>query len=195
MRARRYIAQVADIIARGARRGRRRACGAYTAKFGRRRRWATLRVSAAEFRAARARLTARRSPRWSGRSTMSTRFHEAQRSCAPVGGNHAGRALRAHHPRRSPASACMCRPGSAPLPSTAIMLAAPARIAGCPQRAIASSPDADGARACRGAGRRGNLRRRHRVQDGRRAGHRRARLRHRAASARSTRFSGPAVPG
>jgi len=34
--------------------------------------------------------------------------------------------------------------GSAPLPSTAIMLAAPARIAGCRERAIASPPGADG---------------------------------------------------
>src|SRR5689334_22889845 len=34
--------------------------------------------------------------------------------------------------------------GSAPLPSTAIMLAVPARIAGCPARAIASSPGPDG---------------------------------------------------
>jgi histidinol dehydrogenase len=34
--------------------------------------------------------------------------------------------------------------GSAPLPSTAIMLAVPARIAGCPSRAIASSPGPDG---------------------------------------------------
>ena len=34
--------------------------------------------------------------------------------------------------------------GSAPLPSTAIMLAAPARIAGCPLRAIASPPTRDG---------------------------------------------------
>jgi histidinol dehydrogenase len=34
--------------------------------------------------------------------------------------------------------------GSAPLPSTAIMLAVPARIAGCPVRAMASSPDRDG---------------------------------------------------
>jgi histidinol dehydrogenase len=34
--------------------------------------------------------------------------------------------------------------GSAPLPSTVIMLAVPARIAGCPARAIACSPDAGG---------------------------------------------------
>ena len=34
--------------------------------------------------------------------------------------------------------------GSAPLPSTALMLAVPARIAGCPARAIASSPGPDG---------------------------------------------------
>jgi histidinol dehydrogenase len=34
--------------------------------------------------------------------------------------------------------------GSAPLPSTAIMLAVPALIAGCPARAIASSPGPDG---------------------------------------------------
>ena len=34
--------------------------------------------------------------------------------------------------------------GSAPLPSTAIMLAVPARIAGCRSRAIASSPGPDG---------------------------------------------------
>src|SRR4029079_4069936 len=34
--------------------------------------------------------------------------------------------------------------GSAPLPSTAIMLAVPARIAGCPVRAIASSPNREG---------------------------------------------------
>ena len=34
--------------------------------------------------------------------------------------------------------------GSAPLPSTAIMLAVPARIAGCEARAIASSPGPDG---------------------------------------------------
>ena len=69
--------------------------------------------------------------------------------------------------------------GSAPLPSAVIMLAVPARIAGCPQRVLCTPPRRDGSGASGGAGRRAAVRHRHGVQGRRRAGHRRARLRHR----------------
>jgi len=102
-----------------------------------------LRVSAQEFREARARLTGEQIAALECAVANVTRFHEAQRS----------------HPlsiETMPGVVCerITRPigsvglyvpaGSAPLPSTAIMLAAPARVAGCPARAIASSPGPDG---------------------------------------------------
>ena len=102
-----------------------------------------LRVSAAEFREARGSLTAPQITALERAVANVTAFHDAQRS----------QPLRVE---TMPGVVCerITRPincvglyvpaGSAPLPSTAIMLAVPARIAGCPARAIASSPGADG---------------------------------------------------
>ena len=84
--------------------------------------------------------------------------------------------------------------GSAPLPSTVIMVAVPAQLAGCPQRVLCTPPAADGranaavlvaARLCGvDPG----------VQGRRRAGHRGHGLWHRQPCPRSTRSSGPAPP-
>jgi histidinol dehydrogenase len=102
-----------------------------------------LRVSRAEFRAARAALRSEQIAALERAVANVTRFHEAQRPPE----------LRVE---TMPGVVCerITRPinsvglyvpaGSAPLPSTAIMLAVPARIAGCQARALASSPGADG---------------------------------------------------
>ena len=85
--------------------------------------------------------------------------------------------------------------GSAPLPSTVIMLAVPARIAGCPRACCARRRDRDGSAnpAVLVAAR--AVRHRHGLQGRRRAGHRRDGLWHRQRSRRSTRSSAPATPG
>ena len=85
--------------------------------------------------------------------------------------------------------------GSAPLPSTAIMLAVPARIAGCASRAIASSPGPDGTRPRGGAGRGASCAA---STPSTRWAARRPSPRSPSAPrpcARSTRSSGPAAPG
>jgi histidinol dehydrogenase len=102
-----------------------------------------LRASPAEFREARAALDSAQLAALERAIANVTKFHEAQRT----------QTLRVE---TMPGVVCerVTRPissiglyvpaGSAPLPSTAIMLAVPARVAGCPARAIASSPDAAG---------------------------------------------------
>lgn len=100
-------------------------------------------VSAAEFTAAEAALTAEQLAALRRAIDTVTRFHEQQR-VAPLS------------VETSPGVTCerMIVPlgavglyvpaGTAPLPSTAIMLAVPARIAGCPVRVLCTPPRPDG---------------------------------------------------
>ena len=104
---------------------------------------AQLRVSAAEFRDARDALDAQQIAALERAVANVTRFHQAQASAPLAVDTMAG--VRCERITRPIGSVGLYVPaGSAPLPSTAIMLAVPARIAGCPARAIASSPGADG---------------------------------------------------
>jgi histidinol dehydrogenase len=103
----------------------------------------SLRVSPPEFRAARAALLPVQIAALERAVENVSRFHDAQRSppltVETMPGVQCERIVRAID------SVGLYVPaGSAPLPSTAIMLAVPARIAGCKARAIASSPGADG---------------------------------------------------
>jgi histidinol dehydrogenase len=101
-----------------------------------------LRVAPAEFRAARDSLGAREIAALERAVTNVTRFHEAQ-IAAPLSVDTMP-GVRCERITRPIGSVGLYVPaGSAPLPSTAIMLAVPARIAGCPARAIASSADRD----------------------------------------------------
>jgi histidinol dehydrogenase len=96
---------------------------------------AELRVSAEEVRDARAALSAEQ--------ITALEFHQAQVSAPLSVDTMTG--VRCERITRPIDSVGLYVPaGSAPLPSTAIMLAVPARIAGCPLRAMASSPGADG---------------------------------------------------
>ena len=102
-----------------------------------------LRVSAAEFREARAALRPEQIAALERAAANVSRFHEAQRSAPLAVETMPG--VRCERITRAIDSVGLYVPaGSAPLPSTAIMLAAPARIAGCAARAIASSPGPDG---------------------------------------------------
>jgi histidinol dehydrogenase len=102
-----------------------------------------LRVSAAEFRAARASLRNEEMAALERAVANVSRFHEAQLSGALSVETMPG--VRCERITRPIGSVGLYVPaGSAPLPSTAIMLAVPARIAGCATRAIASSPGPDG---------------------------------------------------
>ncbi len=102
-----------------------------------------LRVGPAEFAEARASLTGAQIAALERAVANVTQFHEAQQaqplSVETMPGVVCERIVR---PIRS--VGLYVPAGSAPLPSTAIMLAAPARVAGCPLRAIACSPNADG---------------------------------------------------
>jgi histidinol dehydrogenase len=102
-----------------------------------------LRASSEEFRAARAALTAEQIAALERAVANVARFHEAQIS-APLS-IETMPGVRCERITRPIDSVGLYVPaGSAPLPSTAIMLAVPARIAGCKARAIASSPGPDG---------------------------------------------------
>jgi len=102
-----------------------------------------LRVSASEFREARAALSAVQIAALERAVANVARFHEAQLS-APLS-IETMPGVRCERITRPIDSVGLYVPaGSAPLPSTAIMLAVPARIAGCKARAIASSPGPDG---------------------------------------------------
>jgi histidinol dehydrogenase len=102
-----------------------------------------LRVSAEEFRAARAELDAAEIAAIERAVANVTSFHRAQVSAPLAVDTMPG--VRCERVTRPIDSVGLYVPaGSAPLPSTAIMLAVPARIAGCPARAIASPPRADG---------------------------------------------------
>ena len=102
-----------------------------------------LRASSAEFAAARAALDAGQIAAIERAVANVSAFHEAQKSAPLVVDTMPG--VRCERITRPIESVGLYVPaGSAPLPSTAIMLAVPARIAGCPARAIASSPGPDG---------------------------------------------------
>ena len=102
-----------------------------------------LEVTAAEFAAAEAMLTAEQKAAIRAAAANIEKFHAAQVP-PPL------------HVETAPGVACerLTRPiasvglyvpaGSAPLPSTALMLGVPARLAGCPTRVLCSPPRADG---------------------------------------------------
>jgi histidinol dehydrogenase len=104
---------------------------------------ADLRVSAAEFRAARAALRADQVAALERAIENVSRFHTAQLS-QPLCVETMPGVVCERITRPVNSVGLYVPAGSAPLPSTAIMLAVPARIAGCKARAIASSPGADG---------------------------------------------------
>ena len=102
-----------------------------------------LRVSQAEFAAAMQRLTPVQVAAIETAVENVRKFHEAQQAPALRVETMAGVVCeRITRPIRS--VGLYVPAGSAPLPSTAIMLAVPARVAGCPERAIACPPDATG---------------------------------------------------
>ena len=134
-------AQAAEIIA-AVRTGGDAAVRRYVQKFG----GAALdelRVSSAEFREARAALTGPQIAALERAIANVTSFHEAQRS-PPLSVETMPGVLCERITRPISSVGLYVPAGTAPLPSTAIMLAVPARVAGCPARAIASSPDAQG---------------------------------------------------
>jgi histidinol dehydrogenase len=102
-----------------------------------------LKVVAEEFREARAELDANQIAAIERAVANVTSFHQAQVTAPLAVDTMSG--VRCERITRPIDSVGLYVPaGSAPLPSTAIMLAVPARIAGCPSRAIASSPRPDG---------------------------------------------------
>ncbi len=104
---------------------------------------ASLRVTADEFRAARAALTSAQIAALERAAANVSRFHEAQVSL-PLSVETMPGVVCERVVRPIDSVGLYVPAGSAPLPSTAIMLAAPARIAGCPARALASAPGPDG---------------------------------------------------
>jgi histidinol dehydrogenase len=100
-------------------------------------------VSRAEFAAAKASLSASQIAALERAVENVSRFHEAQKSATLRVDTMPG--VRCERITRPIERVGLYVPaGSAPLPSTAIMLAVPARIAGCTDRAIASPPRPDG---------------------------------------------------
>jgi histidinol dehydrogenase len=103
----------------------------------------SLLVTPAEFREARATLRNGQIAALERAVANVGKFHEAQRSATLSIETMPG--VRCERVTRPIGSVGLYVPaGSAPLPSTAIMLAVPARIAGCPLRTIACSPGPDG---------------------------------------------------
>ncbi|HEV7607450.1 MAG TPA: histidinol dehydrogenase [Steroidobacteraceae bacterium] len=102
-----------------------------------------LRASEQEFREARASLRPEQIAALERAVANVASFHEAQRTETLSVETMPG--VRCERITRAIDSVGLYVPaGSAPLPSTAIMLGVPARIAGCKARAIASSPGPDG---------------------------------------------------
>jgi histidinol dehydrogenase len=134
-------AQVAAIVM-DVRSGGDAAVRRYTQKFGGAA-MAELRVTPQEFREARALLTREQIAALERAAANVTRFHQAQAS-APLSVETMPGVVCERITRPIGSVGLYVPAGSAPLPSTAIMLAAPARVAGCPVRAIASSPDRHG---------------------------------------------------
>jgi histidinol dehydrogenase len=135
------FAQASEVIA-AVRAGGDAAIRRFTQKFGGPA-LTDLRVSAAEFQAARAALTSRQIGAIERAVTNVSRFHEAQRS-PPLSVETMPGVVCERVTRAIDSVGLYVPAGSAPLPSTAIMLAAPARIAGCRAPAIASPPGPDG---------------------------------------------------
>jgi len=102
-----------------------------------------LSVSAGEFAAARAALDATQIAALERAVANVSRFHEAQMS-APLSIETMPGVVCERITRPIERVGLYVPAGSAPLPSTAIMLAAPARLAGCASRAIACPPAKDG---------------------------------------------------
>jgi len=102
-----------------------------------------LRVPPAEFRDARGSLKPQEIAALERAVANVTRFHEAQAS-QPLSVETMPGVVCERITRPIGSVGLYVPAGSAPLPSTAIMLAAPAKVAGCPVRAIASSPDKSG---------------------------------------------------
>jgi len=102
-----------------------------------------MRASPGEFREARAALDAVQIAALERAVANVSRFHEAQVSAALSVETMPG-VLCERITRPIDRVGLYVPAGSAPLPSTAIMLAVPARIAGCKSRAIACSPRSDG---------------------------------------------------
>jgi histidinol dehydrogenase len=103
----------------------------------------SLEVSAAEFSAAERELTSDQRKALERAIHNVTRFHEAQRS-APLRVETSPGLVCERQSRPIDAVGLYVPAGVAPLPSTAIMLAVPARIAGCPTRIICTPPRRDG---------------------------------------------------
>jgi histidinol dehydrogenase len=104
---------------------------------------AALEVSTAEFAAAETRLTPIQHAAIETAIANVTRFHAAQTS-APIRLETAPGVLCERRSVPIRAVGLYVPAGSAPLPSTAIMLAVPAAIAGCPVRVMCTPPAADG---------------------------------------------------
>ena len=103
----------------------------------------TLEVRAHEFAAAERELSAERLQAIDRAIANVRRFHEAQRA-EPLVVTISEGVVCERHDRAIDAVGLYVPAGVAPLPSTAIMLAAPAQIAGCRTRIIATPPRADG---------------------------------------------------
>lgn len=102
-----------------------------------------LAVSPAEFAAAEQKLTAPQRTALERAIGNVTRFHEAQQS-APLSMETSPGVRCERHFRAIDAVGLYVPAGTAPLPSAAIMLAVPARIAGCPVRVLCTPPQRDG---------------------------------------------------
>jgi histidinol dehydrogenase len=136
-----FFAQAAEVVA-AVRAGGDAAVRRYTRKFGGPA-LDDLRVAPAEFGAARAALRDEQVAALERAVANVSRFHEAQQSPPLTVETMPG--VTCERITRPIDSVGLYVPaGSAPLPSTAIMLAAPARIAGCASRSIACPPAADG---------------------------------------------------
>ena len=134
-------AQVAEIV-RAVRADGDAAVRRYVEKFGGAAQ-DELRVSPAEFGEARAALTSPQIAALERAIANVTAFHEAQQS-QPLSVETMPGVVCERITRPIESVGLYVPAGTAPLPSTAIMLAVPARVAGCPARAIASSPNAQG---------------------------------------------------
>lgn len=103
----------------------------------------TLAVSRSEFEAAEKSLTAEQRRALERAIANVTRFHEAQQA-EPLSLETSPGVRCERHYRPIDAVGLYVPAGTAPLPSAAIMLAVPARIAGCPVRVMCTPPQRDG---------------------------------------------------
>jgi histidinol dehydrogenase len=103
----------------------------------------SIEVGTAEFASAERALTAQQRQALDRAISNVRRFHEAQLS-APLAVETSPGVLCERYYRPIDAVGLYVPAGVAPLPSTAIMLAVPSRIAGCPMRIICTPPRQDG---------------------------------------------------